>query len=160
MKAKQKTKENKQNVLPPVFTVANRYKALFDGDKEVKIEVEQKDNTISILVANSLKAACIDKIVDRISDPSITIKVINLNYDRDVSDLLKYSFEGNPHFSRIIKCEPIEGTEVYSTVFKKEVIQFSNDNGGAIEGKETRVMEQLARELLHPGKMTFCTELK
>lgn len=153
--------------LAPVYTIANRLRAIFSDDPKISIPVPEKNSAeIVIHVADSLKAAALSQIIPaEYEDEGVSVRIINDNKDRDVSDVFAAAFDGNPHFAGIIVSRPdddapVLGGEVFSTVFKKEVIQFPNGNAGAIGGRETTTMEELVRRMMpNTGKMTFCTEL-
>ena len=157
------TKELKAN--RPDVTLANRIKAIFEDDPDIKMEyinaTEGVHGKVILHVNNQRKAAAIRKLLkpcyDEITQPlDVEVKDETGIYDDTVID----AFTGNPHFSEFINIPSgLDPTQFFHVcIFNKEVIQFRNDNGSSLHGYEFRLMEDLAEEVIDAPLLLFTTE--
>ena len=73
-------------------------------------------------------------------------------------DLLKVAFAGNPIVSEIVAVETPFQTTVDYCVFKKEVIQFYNDEMMDINGNYNGLAHDIARKLfVQDSNTSYCT---
>lgn len=103
----------------------------------------------------------------------VTVRAAILGPDEDgensaeeiasVCDLFRKAFTGNPHFSRVVTVRYPLGMVLNYCVFKKEIIQFWNDDLSDINGVCSMITSDLAREILVLDsapfeKISFCIE--
>ena len=150
----------------PDVSLANRIKAIFEDDPQIKMEYRNATHetlgkvTIHVY-GNERKATAIKKLLkplyDEIAQP-LEVEVVDESgiYEDTVVD----AFTGNPHFSEFINIQhPLDPTTVFHVcIFKKEVIQFKNDNGSSLHGYEFRLMEDLCKQIIDDPLLIFTTE--
>ena len=166
-KVESSIKEKDVNMNRPDVTAANRIKAIFDDDPYITttyVNAENGKPAKLILDVHSIgKAAALKHILPKryeFGGMKLDIEVNDTSTNIN-EDIIKAAFENNPHFHKYetIRNE-LTGNEYHLCIFKKEVIQFPNDNGGSLHGTESRLMEDLCREMLseNTGNLLYSTD--
>ena len=155
---------SKVNYNRPDVNYANRLKAIFIDDSEIVIDIDAEKESncyMTFTVTNPVKAAALRKIIKPeydIGNLKLFVDIKDAESEVDGTTIIN-AFTGNPHCNEYrTVVNPITGQEYHLCIFNKEVIQFPNDNGGSLHGYETRVMEDLAREVLEVPTLLYSTD--
>lgn len=146
----------------PDVSMAYRIRAVFGDDPDISIDIDTSSSstTMTMLVNNSKKAYSLKHLLNdeyEYGGLKLVIDVIDTGEAEINSELIRNAFEGNPHFKEY-KDIIIMNETFHVCLFNKEVIQFQNNNGGSLHGFETRVMEDLAREVMPVPKLLYSTD--
>ena len=159
---------------PPWHTYQRKVFALFGRDPEVLVrdlvEVDECNYTLIIISSNQVKAEAISALLGRtvkISGVTITIRIFGPDSFCEVeppkqirdAQLLEDAFQGNPIFDRIA-AHSFHNIQIVYCIFKKEVLQFWNDDLSSFYGVHSTLAEILAYEILKNVKVQFCTSIK
>ena len=141
----------------PWYRILHEYEALFKGDKEVTVAWHENNMRIDLLVSNPLKADALTRLlpsVYKIGQADIEVRVVSSF--PDTIDLVRRAFAGNPAVSRI----ETDARGFDYVVFNRDVIQFYYDDISDINGNETTLYEDIARDIFRnkAGDVFFCTE--
>ena len=81
------------------------------------------------------------------------------NNEPDIVELYRKALDGNPLFSKVISLKPEGSSNAFNYVmFKKEVVQFWDDNLSDPHGNITTLAQNIAGEVLLRPEMHFSTE--
>ena len=136
----------------PWATCAKKIMAMFKDDEEITVKFDETNYIVYIESVNTYKIDALMKLFK----PSITFgnvtlkiepKVINGDARKTLATRLKTAFSGNPIVSQIIEAPNPFGDEELYLLFKKEVIQFPNDDTSDYYGNFNGLAEDFAREL-------------
>ena len=156
---------------PPWYSYQRKVLALFGGDPEVRVrDLHQEDKcnyTLFIVVRNEVKARAIRSLLPRtveVGGATITSRIfipvdlceVRGSEQDSETQLLKDAFTGNPVFDRV-DSQGIGNLEWSYCIFKKEVLQFWNDDLSNFYGLHTTLAETIAREILREVAVQFCT---
>ena len=139
----------------------NQLKALFEHDEDIDVSDEAEQNVI-ILVKSEDKYEALTHLIPtekKFGNVSLHITIVPTNLgEKDPRYYLKKLFKGNEEVNRMIDVEV--GTNVMTFIeFKKNVVQYYNDNLGDLHGNKTTVMEQIAKEVFEEiNGVNFCTD--
>lgn len=148
----------------PWETYYKQIEALFGSDPKIKTEFDEETKFIKIYVVGDTKAKAISAIIPsekKFGNVIVRINVIPANtlfttqYQRFCN-----AFEGNPAFAYAKTTDGSHGEFAANyIVFKKEVVQFFNDDLSDINGNCTTLYEDIAREVFGEDcGVFFCTE--
>lgn len=150
---------------PPWNTYANKIKAIFENDADISIEYNESNTnpTIKLYVENSTKADALQQLLGtekKFGNISLTITVIPANKEfNNQIEILKAALNGNPIITQIETYDAFGG-EMTFCEFRKEVIQFPNDDCSDLNGNFNGLAEDLAREIfvgaINP-QINYCT---
>lgn len=135
------------------YTYYQKVKALFAEDPEVSVMYDDKDRKLRLYVDNESKAKALEQLMPSTVDfgnGSINVCVIPGNPVLNESEgysLLETALRGNDAVNYIKTVSMYGGVFTY-VVFRKEVVQYFNDDLTDIEGKCSTLYEDLAREVL------------
>lgn len=160
MKGKEKAKIKMSS---PWVTLLNEYVAMFGDDPDIKVESRNDGMTIRLLVSNSDKADALTQLLpDHYDFGTVTvgIEVVPDNgFDTARSSLFVRAFANNPVLSRIITLSDVFASPITYVVFRKEVVQFWNDNLGDPHGNVSTLYQDLAGDVLgDQDGILYCTE--
>lgn len=148
----------------PWVTYYNEIKVLFEQDPDINITYDEDSNTVKLFVQGSDKAEAIAKILPtekEFGNVKLYIEVIPDNSDNEGMDkVLRTALNGNPILSNVID-HALPGTEVpfHYFMFKKEVVQYWNDNLADPNGMTSTLYEDVARDVFNIGdRVYFCTD--
>lgn len=145
-------------ILPPWATVINKIIALFDGDPQIACNADYSGNypSITLVCNNGDKVTALDQILPEEFDfGNVKLKV---NIDgtpsnkafKNKKELFETVFKNNPAFAHAVS--PVdEGYgwfDMVYVVFKKEVVQFFNDNLDDCHGIISTLYQDIAEEIL------------
>lgn len=154
---------------PPWYTYHRKVQALFMKDPQVHIkdlaELSGGNYSYMILVEDKAKAEAIKAILpQQVEMGAITIHAAVLGPDEDNAaparkseiELYNTAFSGNPIFEKTLSTSYGLFAVSYC-IFKKEVIQFWNDDLSDYQGNYNGLAADIARELLKSENISFCT---
>lgn len=144
--------EKKVSLSPPWITKTEELRALFGADPDIDVEYNDEAKEVIIESVNTFKIMALQKILVpsvTFGDVTLTIKcLVKDGSEGDVESLIKTAFTGNPHFSQVITAPTPYGEQVYA-LFKKEVIQFYNDDTSDYYGNWNGLSEDILRNVLN-----------
>lgn len=161
-------RENIARLSPPWYTYHRKLRALFGEDPEISIkemgDLGEGKFVIMILVSNKQKAQALKSlIINPVSMGNITITLTILGPEEDSigestlnANIVKTAFDGNPIFEKMVS-KNYCGIEFNYCVFKKEVIQYWNDDISDYRGICSCLAADIAREILVPTDVSYCT---
>ena len=159
---------------PPWYSYQRKVLALFGRDPEVRVrdlyEVDESNFTLFILVQTEAKAQAIRTLLPRtveIGGATITSRIFipvetcEVRQGKKGTDaqLVKEAFTGNPLFDRIETADRPVFAWSYC-IFKKEVLQFWDDDLSNFYGLHTTLAETIARDILKEVNVQFCTGIE
>ena len=151
------------NLLPPQAIYYHELNSMFKNDPQVTVIYDDEAENIKVYVADTKKAAALDKILYHIQEYgniTLTIDVIppNNTFGSITTATLKDAFIGNEAVADIIE---VTGwfSGIY-VVFKKEVVQYLSDTISSPYGATSTLYENIARNIFDIGAgVFFCTEV-
>lgn len=159
----------------PWYTLYNKIVAIFGNDEELTISniSETKSTadakatyTITISSSNAVKLQAIEKILKHeFPMGNIVVKIEFVYEESDNVNItaadFKNAFSGNPIMSAIKTIETPWKSEMTFVMFKREVIQFYNDDITDIYGNFNGLAEDIARELFNSPTdvISYCTDI-
>ena len=159
---------------PPWYSYQRKVQALFGRDPEVRVrdlyEVDERNFSLFIVVRTEKKAQAIRALLPRcveISGITVTSRIfipvddceVRLEAKANDVQLIKDAFTGNPVFDRVETAGRPMCAWNYC-IFKKEVLQFWNDDLSNFYGLHTTLAETLAKEILKEVDVQFCTGME
>jgi len=152
---------------PPWYIYHRKVQAMFGRDPEVHVkdlaEVEEGKYSYMILVSNKEKAEAIKAILPqsvKMGNTEIDVAILGPDEDDivplDKSDVEIYeaAFSGNPIFEKTA----VRSYGPFATgycIFKKEVIQFWNDDMSDYYGNYNGLASNIAQELFNPSEIQY-----
>ena len=151
------------NMSSPWVIYFRQVEALFKEDPDVKVEFDNETNTLTLRVEGWAKAEAIEKLLPQekeFGNIIVKVKVIPANTDNvDRLTLFKKAFEGNTAVDDIVKAEVFGNTMNY-VIFKKEVVQYYNDDISDFFGVCSTLYQDIAKEVLGEDEgVYFCTNV-
>lgn len=157
--------ERKLKLSPPWISYYRMVKALFGNDPQVDVreltEGENGQHNYIMVVNDEKKASAIKTILKDMSEIWLNAYIYgpNENSVETLSsldlDVYQTAFNENPIFEKTISVPHMLGKTDYC-VFKKEVIQFWNDDISDYLGNYTTLAKDIAREILNADGVQFC----
>lgn len=156
--------KNEFKMAAPWVTYFEKLKALFEQDPEIinmRLVEENGGYRIKIYVAKEDKAYAISKLLPFVAcfgNVTVPIVIYSGKEEDNWIDFFVDAFRGNPIIKEII--ESVGPTEDMNyVVFKKEVVQYYNDNMQSMDGFSSTLYENIAREIFKdsPTGTFFCT---
>lgn len=156
---------SKLKLSAPWYTYFREIEALFEQDPEITIRYTKNPLTIKLYVDNEEKADAIMQLLPTekiFGETIVNIKVIPSNkISATKASLFKTAFEGNPIFSEMIDIEGVYINPIHYCVFKKEVVQYWNDNLADPHGNVSTLYQNIAEDIfqdIDKGGVIFCTD--
>lgn len=147
----------------PWITFTKEIKLLFRQDPDIRIIIDFDTNEIKLLVSKKNKAEALAKLLPvekTFGNITVKITVVPPNDEPDTPiEWIKTAFEGNPVFDGAQSKESTIGSFNYA-VFKKEVVQFYNDQLDDINGNKSMLYQEIAKDVLGTQDGVFyCTNV-
>jgi hypothetical protein len=162
---KEKTLNNERvGLASPWIIFYRQIETLFKKDPAVKVIFDQVDNVVKIYVEGSTKAEAIEQLLPsekEFGNVTVKVQVIPANLDStNKISLFEKAFDGNPILTNIISGE-LFGKPISYVLFKKEVVQFYNDDLGDAHGVCSTLYQDLIKEVIGQDEGIFyCTEVE
>lgn len=153
---------------PPWITYVHKIESLFKGDEDVIIQYDNDDVSLKLFVSDETKAEALSKLLPMQKEFGNVVLTITVyppdNTVKSKVDYFREAFKDNPNVAEIFHTYdptiPIFGALTY-IVFKREVVQFFNDNTQDLHGNMTTLNEDIAREIFGDTEgICFCTDNK
>lgn len=136
--------------------------ALFGEDPDIKITYDEDENVVNLYVDGVDKAEAIDGILPEekvFGNVVLKINVIPSNKEMTKLDMYRKAFEGNPVYSYAVAVSGISSNDFNYFVFRHKVAQYFNDNLGDVNGNESTLYQEIAKEVLEDTDgILFCTD--
>lgn len=147
----------------PWYNYLRELEALFGQDPEITIRYIEKPLTVKMYVDNVAKADAISQLLPTekiFGETVVKIEVILCSYIYlSKASLFREAFNGNPIFSEMIDVEGIYTNPIHYCVFKKEVVQYWNDNLADPHGNESTLYQNIAKDVFgNADGVIFCTD--
>lgn len=141
------------SLLQPWVTYYNKLRAMFAGDPDIELSMEEY--TIYLKVKSLEKTTALKKLLyDTIEMGSVVVKVIIYfkSPEPDIREVYEQAFKDNPVFIGF-KTKASSETDnpkfkIDYCIFKKEVIQFFNDEVNDFFGNYNGLMSDIAIEVM------------
>lgn len=157
---------NKMKLSPPWVTYVNEIESLFKGDPDIKFQYNEEDYNLKIFVEDAEKADALMKLLPlqkEFGNVILNIEVIPADDEAvDYVALFRSAFKDNPNIADITTVDTPFGYSLNYVVFKKEVVQFFNDDTSDLNGVCSTLNENIARDVFgeNCGNVYFCTDIK
>lgn len=154
------------NLTTPWVEYYRKIDAIFKNDSEVNVLYNNDTREIRIFVDNGAKANAIDTLLPdtvNFGNVELTINVIPSNGEKLEIPRNLYSvvFTGNSAVERIETVEGIFSNPITYIIFKKEVVQYYNDDLGDYFGVRSTLYETIAQEIFNSQEgVYFCTNIE
>ena len=158
-------RKKNESLSPPWDIYVSKVRALFKGDKEVVLKYDEDERILNIFVSSFKKAEALNKIMPKsvsFGNVSLTINIITPNDGTsDIADTFRAAFKDNPNVIEIVSIKDPFDNYVNYMIFKKEVIQFYDDDISDIFGLYSTLNEDIARDIFAEFKsdIRFCTDV-
>ena len=161
--------ENKLKLSPPWAIYLHQLQAFFKKDPGVKIFYNERNGEITLYAKEEIKAEALKKLLPTEKNfGNVTIKVSVVSggemtgahgTQHPLADAIDYALYGNEALSYIRVVEAPGEPFIY-VVFKKEVVQYFNDDFTDLHGVCSTLYQTLADELFEkvPNNVFFCTD--
>lgn len=147
---------------PPWNEYANKIKILFEKDSDININYDKDNIVLSLYVDNTDKAVALNHLLPEEIDfggQKMKIRIVPTNAEKNIRQYMKDLFKGNPIVNRIEDVTGPISNPMTFVEFRKEIVQYYNDNIGDLHGNRTTVIEEIAREVFEKKDgVFFCTD--
>lgn len=145
----------------PWITFIHEIQMLFGQDEDIHITVDSESYEVKLFVDKTCKAEALAKLLPEekvFGNVTVKITVIPANDMKESKvSLIKDAFEGNPVLLGVKTTSTTLGSFNYA-VFKKEVVQFFNDQLDDINGNKSMLYQDIAKDVLGlQDGVFFCT---
>ena len=163
----------KLKLSPPWDTYYQELNAMFKNDPSVHVVMDDDEYTVKLYVEDSEKAESLHELLpEEVQFGSVTLKVtvvpsnsmeqgrlvLNKDHYKYLGSLYEAAFYGNSAFENVVTVPGVFGFTACYVIFKKEVVQYYNDNMSDINGLCSTLYENIARDIFKPDLGTFyCT---
>lgn len=157
---------------PPWWSLHRQISAMFEGDPDVSVgelaEVSGSKKSCIILVNKRDKAAAMKAMLQtEVQISGVTVSIAVLGPDEDAieaangsdAQILTALLTGNPRFVGITTVHRFMAEMEYC-IFKKEVVQFWNDDAASYKDVSTMLAEDIARHIFRETQVCFCTAVE
>lgn len=145
---------------PPWVTFMHELSALFNQDPDINIKCDDEEPRIKLYVKTAGKAEALAKLLPvekEFGNVVLKIEVIPANEEDKPVDLIRRAFEGNPVLEQVASVPSPYG-EISYAVFKKEVVQFYNDQMDDAYGNKNTLYQEIAKDVFNQQDgVYFCT---
>lgn len=143
----------------PWIKFVNELTALFREDPDVRVEYNEEEQKVRIFVDKAVKANALSMLIPMekdFGDVVLKIDVVPANIPDSVGDLLMKAFMGNPVLKEVQNLDTPIGRFSYA-VFRKEVVQFYNDDLSDPNGNCSTLYQEIAKDVFGGIGILFCT---
>jgi len=154
------------NLSPPWYTYYTELCMLFGQDPEIHIIYDEDEQTIKFYVENDIKAEALTCVLPYTKDyGNVTLKIEivpanKLLKVKTTGDTFKDLFTNNPIVDDVVIIDNIFVNPITYVIFKKEVVQYFNDDLGDANGFCSTLYQDIAKRVLEPNDgVYYCTSL-
>lgn len=156
--------DNKTKMSAPWVRFYRELEALFSADPDVTVHYYDDKNEVKLFVDDSTKAEALSKLLPNkknFGNVELLITVVPANdtyYDK--VKLFKDAFYGNPNLKSLQYIDILSNPITY-LVFKKEVVQYYNDDLGDVNGICSTLYQDIAKNIFgEVDGVFFCTDVE
>lgn len=156
---------NNTKLSPPWYNYVSEINALFGEDPDIKIGFDQDALELKLLVDNTDKASALEELLpSSVQFGNVELKVFVIPANdmvvRNNARLFELAFKGNPIVSEMVDVPDVLSNPVTYIAFRKEVVQYYNDDLGDLYGNRSTLMQEIAKEVFsdHDEGIFFCTD--
>jgi hypothetical protein len=156
----------KLKLAAPWYTFYNELCALFKQDKEVHIVYDEMDQIINIYVDNQAKADAMEEVLPNVMNfGSVELEIYivpanKLSARKSKGSLFEDLFYGNSICNEVVTIEGIFTNPITYVIFKKEVVQYYNDDLGDAHGVCSTLYQDIAKRIFKDRESVyFCTDV-
>ena len=146
----------------PWVLFAKKVQELFGKDEGVRVEFTNEPLKLKLYVEGDNKADAIAKLLPsevNFGNVVMPIEVVPSNRDDSRMGLLKRAFEGNP-IIKDFQTKEVIGNTLDFLIFRKEVVQYKNDDISEADGVCSTLYQDIAKEILGESEgVYFCTSI-
>lgn len=155
--------EKKLNLSPPWVEFYHEMEAMFKHDPGVEVTYDEDENIVTLFVEGAAKAEALTELLPAektFGNITVLINVVPANSERSKISLFQDAFQGNPAFAYAITLDDVFTNPISYVIFKKEVVQYYNDDLSDPHGFESTLYETIANDIFedHDG-VCFSTDL-
>ena len=149
----------------PWVTYYEELSLFFDEDPDVHVIFDEAENTVNMYVQEPEKAEALTRLIPaekNFGNVTLYINIIPVNQNKNdaLADITE-AFKGNPIVNSIQTIEGIFANKITYVIFKREVVQYWNDDLGDAFGNCTTLWQDVAKRLFEPvSGIYFCTDEK
>lgn len=138
--------------------------AMFKEDPEVKVVYDEDNYEVKLFVDSMTKANALAELLPMEKKfGNVTMQVVIIPANKKLDGVRAYVwkavFEGNPIVNKIETVEGIFTNPITYIVFRKDVVQYFNDDLGDYYGQCSTLYQEIAKDIFeeHEG-VFFCTD--
>ena len=146
--------ESNVKLSSPWIDYVHKLEAFFQKDPDVNIVFNDgEERKINIYVENQAKADAMDEVLPKVvsfgsTDLEINVVLVNkLNARKSRGNTFKDLFTGNPICKDIVTVEGIFTNPLTYVIFRKEVVQYYNDDLGDAHGVCSTLYQDIAKRI-------------
>lgn len=163
----------KLKLSPPWDTYYQELNAMFKNDPTVHVVMDDDECEVKLYVDSGDKDEALRQLLPETKEfGGVTLKVTvvpanvplqtryvyNKDCDEYIERMFRAAFDGNPALCDVVTVQGVFGFSACYVVFKKEVVQYFNDNMGDINGLCSTLYENIANNIFKPDLGAFyCT---
>ena len=147
----------------PWITYYRELSELFKKDEEISIIYDEEENEVKLYVENATKAEALARLLPtekEFGNVALKITVVPANTllkSRPVD--FEEAFKSNGAVSYMKTVRTYQGVDFTYIVFKKEVVQYFNDDLGDINGLCSTLYQNIAKNIFEETEgVYFCTD--
>ena len=137
---------------------------LFKHDRQVHVVFDEDGGVLCLYVDNPVKAQALDGLLPSsvtFGDKTIDITICNTVKDDGTpcGNIYEAAFEGNDAFSFVKQIKGIFPDDLVYVVFKREVVQYFNDDLCDVYGQCSTLYQEIAKDIFgETNGVCFCTD--
>ena len=159
-------KKEKVEMFSPWMVFVHQMEAFFEKDPEIDVVYDDIDSCINLFVNNYVKAEALEQIMPPLKvfgTKTVYVNIIPANPSNDEykAKYFKLALEGNEAFDHIVTTDAFMSNPISFCTFKKEVVQYPNDDLCDEHGVCSALYQELAKEIFgEVDGIYFCTNLE
>lgn len=149
----------------PWVTYYEELSLFFDEDPDVHVIFDESENTVNMYVQDPAKAEALTRLIPpekQFGGVTLYLNIIPGNQNKnDVLTDITDAFKGNPIVDSIQILDSIPACKFTYVIFRREVVQYWNDDLSDAFGNRTTLWQDVAKRLFEevPG-VHFCTDVQ
>ena len=155
------------NMMSPWTEYYRKVEVLFKADPEVRVVYDDEKREVCLYVENADKAFALSEVMPTHIDfgnVTLDISIIPANslaksVRIKAEEYFRYIFDKNPILVDIQSVYGIFSNPITYVIFRKEVVQYFNDDLSDINGLRSTLWQDIAREVFTEAEgVYFCTD--
>ena len=150
----------KLKLSPPWITYKNELETMFADDADISIRYDEEDKEIKLFVGSVSKAAALERLLrHEVTLGNVTLKITVIPPNEiDILHYFNDAFSGNPQMAYTMPIESPFGMHRF-VVFRKEVVQFFNDQLDDPRGLKSTLLQDIAKDIFNDDlQVYYCTD--